>query len=294
MKKIIIFMVLVLTIMLTAKEVEYKPFILALQETGNIDSIALKTKAKLIKNGFEIAGEYSPYAGSKIIIVTNDELKNLAGKSKYGGFGVAQRVSLTELNGTVQVGYTNPIYMFHAYQMKGNIKPIFENLKKTLGFIKEYGPDDGLEAEDIEDYHYKIMMPYFDDFVELEEYDTYEQAISIVEKGLKAKAGGTSKVYRIDIPGKKVSVFGVSLSVGEGSDKFVMEEIDFKKIRSTAHLPYEMMVIDNEVIALHAKFRIAINFPDLSMMGSHSFMGIMGAPGDIEDALEMVAKGGKE
>ena len=53
-----------------------------------------------------------------------------------------------------------------------------------------------------------------------------------------------------------------------------------------------MMVIGNEVIALHAKFRIAINFPDLSMMGSHSFIGIMGAPGDIEDTLEIVVKGG--
>ncbi|MDA3837456.1 MAG: hypothetical protein PF574_00560 [Candidatus Delongbacteria bacterium] len=294
MKRAIIFMVLMLVMILTAKEVEYKPFILAFQESGNIDSIALKTKAKLMEAGFEISGEYSPYAKSKIIIITNDVLKGLAGKTKYGGFGAAQRVSLTELNGSVQVSYTNPVYMFHAYQMMGNIKPVYENLKKALGFIKEYGPDDGLEAEDIEDYHYKIMMPYFDDFLELEEYDTYEQAISMVEKGLKAKAGGTSKIYRIDIPGKKVSVFGVSLSVGEGSDKFVMEEIDFKKTRSTAHLPYEMMVIGNEVIALHAKFRIAINFPDLSMMGSHSFMGIMGAPGDIEDALEMVARGGKK
>ena len=294
MKRVIIFMVLVFAMMLTAKEVEYKPFILALQETGNIDSIALKTKTKLVESGFEIAGEYSPYTGSKIIIITNDELKKLAGKTKYGGFGAAQRVSLTELNGSVQVSYTNPIYMFHAYQMKGNVKPIFENLKEALGFIKEYGPDDGLEAEDIEEYHYKFMMPYFDDFLELEEYDTYEQAISMVEKGLELKAGGTSKIYRIDIPGKKVSIFGVSLSVEEGADKFVMTEIDFKPIRSTAHLPYEMMVIGNEVIALHAKFRIAINFPDLSMMGSHSFMGIMSAPGDIEDALEIVAKGGKE
>ena len=90
MKRVIVFMVLVLAMMLTAKEVEYKPFILALQETGNIDSIALIIKAKLVESGFEVAGEYSPYAGSKIIIITNDELKKLAGKTKYGGFGAAQ------------------------------------------------------------------------------------------------------------------------------------------------------------------------------------------------------------
>ena len=38
-------------------------------------------------------------------------------------------------------------------------------------------------------------------------------------------------------------------------------------------------------------YRIAINFPDLSMMGSNSFMSIMGAPDQIEYALTLVAGG---
>ncbi|MBN2788576.1 MAG: hypothetical protein JXR69_00140 [Candidatus Delongbacteria bacterium] len=293
MKKIIMIL-LSLILILNAKEILYKPFILAIHEEGVIDSVAKDVKAKMIKEGFEIAGEYSPYENSMIIIVSNEKLKELSSRSNYGGFGAAQRISITELNGKVQVSYTNPVYMFYAYQMKGDMKPVYEGMKKALGFISEFGPEEGLEAEDIEDYHYKIMMPYFEDVLELEEYNSYEQAVSMVEKGLEMKAGGTSKVYRIDIPGKKETVFGVSLSVGEGADKFVMDEIDFKPIRSTAHLPYEIMITGKEVIALHTKFRIAINFPDLSMMGSHSFMGIMGAPGDIEDALEMVAKGGKD
>jgi hypothetical protein len=48
-------------------------------------------------------------------------------------------------------------------------------------------------------------------------------------------------------------------------------------------------VTGGEVKALHAKFRIAVNFPDLSMMGSHSFMGIRCAPDAIEDAFKRVA-----
>ena len=43
-----------------------------------------------------------------------------------------------------------------------------------------------------------------------------------------------------------------------------------------------------EVFALHAKFRIAVNFPDLAMMGSHSFMDIRCAPDSIEGALKKV------
>ena len=43
--------------------------------------------------------------------------------------------------------------------------------------------------------------------------------------------------------------------------------------------------------ALPAEFRIAINFPDLSMMGDNSFMSIMCAPEAIEAALTSVVGG---
>jgi hypothetical protein len=72
-----------------------------------------------------------------------------------------------------------------------------------------------------------------------------------------------------------------------------MSEIDFKDVRSTAHLPYDILVTGDEVEALHARFRIAINFPDLSMMGANSFMNIMPSPDAIKATLTKVA-GGKE
>jgi len=70
-----------------------------------------------------------------------------------------------------------------------------------------------------------------------------------------------------------------------------MGEIDFKTVRSTAHLPYEILVRGGDVEALHARFRIAINFPDLSMMGPHSFMSIMPSPDAIREALTHAAGG---
>ena len=59
---------------------------------------------------------------------------------------------------------------------------------------------------------------------------------------------------------------------GEGDnkymdDKYIMSEIDFQDVKSTAHLPYDILVSGNKVYALYARFRIAISFPDLSMMG---------------------------
>jgi len=73
-----------------------------------------------------------------------------------------------------------------------------------------------------------------------------------------------------------------------------MDYIDFGDIKSTAHLPYEILVSGNKVYHLYAKFRIAISFPDLSMMGSNSFMSIMSAPAAIKDALTEVVSRDKE
>ncbi|MBE9567727.1 MAG: hypothetical protein IMF14_03455, partial [Proteobacteria bacterium] len=118
------------------------------------------------------------------------------------------------------------------------------------------------------------------------------------EKGLAAHAGGTTKVYRIDIPGSKQTVFGVAMKGNEENkfmdETFIMTEIDFKATRSTAHLPYEILVTGEDIEALHARFRIAMNFPDLSMMGDNSFMNIMPSPDAIEEALAKAAGGSSD
>ena len=257
---------------------------------GDFNSAVSKTRAALQAGGFEIAGEYSPYDGAHIIVVTNAELKSHAAKSEMGGFGAIQRVTITNNGGSVQVSYTNPRYMGNVYRMATDMSGIAGQLKSALGAGKEYGTADGHSAEQLREYHYKIMMPYFDDPYELGEFDSQEEAIKAVEDGLASKTAGASKVYRVDIPGKKETVFGVAFA-GTGDnecsgDKYIMDRIDGEHLRGTAHLPYEMLVTDGMVRALHPKFRIALSFPDLSMMaGDYTFMKIMCAPGAIEDAF---------
>ena len=266
------------------------PFYLAEKKSGDVASIAKETTDKLKSAGFDVVGSYSPYANATIIAVTNNELKSVAAMSEKGGFGAVQRVSVTNVNGEVQIAYTNPVYMSHAYRMKKDLSGVENKLKSTLGYIKAYGPAKGMSPGDIEDYHYMFGMPYFDDPVEIADHGSYDKAIAAVEAGLAAKKAGVSKVYRVDLNGKKESVFGVAMTQGKSSDAFIMKEIDFKPIRSTPHLPYEMLVTaDGKVYILAAQFRIAINFTDLSMAGSHSFMGIMASPDAIIDVLSKVA-----
>jgi hypothetical protein len=278
-------------------EGEMKPFILASASTGKITDRLDGVKAALTAKGFEIAGEYSPYPAARIIIVTNDTLKRAAASHDRAGYIAGQRVTLTEVGDQVQLAYTNPVYMGAAYRIRTDLSGVRTSLEAALGAEKEYGPEQGLTEEELRKYHYTFGMEYFDEPNELASYSSFREAVAAVEKGLAAHKGGTAKVYRIDIPGSKQAVFGVQMAAyGETGNKFmdesfIMSEIDFKPVRSTGHLPYEILVTGSEVEALHARFRIAINFPDLSMMGANSFMNIMPSPDAIKEALTLGAGG---
>jgi hypothetical protein len=294
--KIIVFSFIVaIPISVTAAEL-LKPFYLAKNAPGVLQEQAVATKNLLTKAGFDVVGEYSPYSSVVVLIITNKELKEAAKKTPYGIFGVIQRVTLTQVNKKVQVSYSNPTYFSHAYRMDSDLAGVTALLQKTLGNEQTYGPEKGVSAEDLRDYQYKWLMPYFYDRLRLAEYKNYDDAIAGVEKALAAGKGETAKIARVDLNGSKTSLFAVQLKGSSDTtecsgDNYIMQRIDFKELHSTGHLPYEMIVVENKVYALPAEFRIAISFPDLSMMGSNSFASIMCAPTAIESALTLAAGG---
>lgn len=266
-----------------------KPFVLASKGEGTIAEKSAQVKTALTTAGFTVAGEYGPYAGADVIIVTNDELKKNAAASDFGGYGAVQRVAITEVGKEIQVSYTNPVYMANVYRMKGDLSGVAASLAAALGKMEEFGAQ-GMTAKQARKYHYTFGMEYFDEPSVLAEYGSYEEAVKAVDNKLASNKNGVSKVYRVDIPGKQESVFGVAMK-GSGDnkymdDQYIMNEIDFHDVKSTAHLPYEVLVSGGKVYALYARFRIAIDFPDLSMMGKNSFMNIMKAPEAIRRALQ--------
>lgn len=281
-----------------AQDAVLKPFVLASIGPGEIAAKADEVKAALAKHGFTVAGSYSPYPNAVVIAVTNDEMRTTAAKSEHGGFGAAQRVSVTKVGNEVQVAYTNPAYLANAYRMAGDLKDTAAKLQAALGRVEEFGAR-GMTADKLRKYHYTFGMEYFDEPNEFVKYGSYEEAVKAVEAGLAAGKQGVTKVYRVDVAGKKETLFGVAMR-GEGEagkfmdDKYIMSEIDFKDVKSTAHLPYDILVSDNKVYALYARFRIAISFPDLSMMGANSFMNIMKSPEAIREALALTVGGRKD
>jgi len=298
--KMILSAVLSLMLLTSVQATEkLKPFILADVVSGDMAAVVSNVKSRLTAGGFEVVGDYSPYAGATIIGVTNGDLKTAAGQTDFGVFGAAQRVSVTKgKDGKLQIAYTNPVYWANAYRMKGDLAGVAAALKQALGMKQDFGPPEGLTADKLRDYQYKWLMPYFTDRLELASYGSYDEAVKGVEAALAAGKGGVKKVWRVDLPGKQASVIGVHITEKSADecagDKYIMERIDFKDIKSTAHLPYEMVIKGGDVYALRAEFRIAISFPDLSMMGSNSFASIMCAPGAIEETLTLAAGGEME
>ncbi|WJW74397.1 hypothetical protein QVG61_07680 [Thiohalobacter sp. IOR34] len=274
-----------------------KPFNLAYTTTGDMAAVADEVKQKVLAAGFEIAGSYTPYDGAMVLAITNDELKKAAASSEDGGYVAGQRVTITKVGNEIQVSYTNPVYYGNAYRISdtANLEKAESKLEQALGKKESYGTGEKqLSAQDLRKYHYMFGMEYFDDPSELAEYDSYDEAIAAVEEGLAQGKGGAHKVYRIDIPGKEETVFGVALSDGCSGDQYIMSRVDRDKIRSTGHLPYEILVSGGDVYALYARFRIAVSWPHLPMIQSDTgatFFNIMCAPNAIEEALVQAAGG---
>jgi hypothetical protein len=280
-----------------------QPFILGSSQAGEFAGTVAATKDKISGAGFEIVGTYAPYNGAEIIIFTSDELKAAARKSERGGYGAAMRASVTANGDNNEVAYTNPVYWANAYRMADNLDGVGAKLKAALGAEKQFSSGDKeLTAEDMRKYHYTFMMEYFDDPSELASYTSHAEAVKAIEANLAAGKGNTTRIYKIsvgqDSEGNEMTLIGVGLKGKNeedcSGDQYVMSRIDKDTPRSTAHLPYEMLVYGSDVEALYGRFRIAISLPHLPMMASETgatFMSIMCAPEAIKEALTKAAGG---
>lgn len=280
----------------------FKPFVLGSRGAGEFDAKVQTTRDALTGAGFEILGEYTPYENTfvdnaRVIIVTNAELKKAAGMTEYGGFAAPWRVAVTKVGDEVQVAYANPAYLANAYRLKADLKGVSEALKGALGAQETFGAKKGLSARKLRKYHYTFGMEYFDNPYQLAEYKSHKEAVAAIEKNLAQGVAGVTKVYRLDLP-NNVTVFGVARKAPSEAEldmdeAHIMNVVDFGELKGTAYLPYEIMVYGNNVVALHMRFRMAVHYPDLKMMGKNSFMNIMPSPSAIQKALAAAAGGAK-
>jgi len=274
---------------------DLSPYIKVGKSTESIDSVANKVISVLKTNGFQVLGAYNPSKKStlKVVAFTKYDLKSKVVKiADRGALAAVFKVGLQKKNDEIIISYTNPDYVLRAYLMdnyetyKSTFIKFSKDLKTALSTLgSEFVSFGGTVAADkLKKYHYKIMMPYFTDPVELNEFESFEEGLATIQKNLKAKKGKTKLVYKLISSKEKVAVFGIALENSEEGESHFLPKIGEDHV---AAMPYEIILQGNKATMLHGKYRIALHWPDLTM---GTFMKIMSTPGDIEDALEAVCE----
>ncbi|WP_299522970.1 hypothetical protein [uncultured Lutibacter sp.] len=295
MKKLIFSSIAILTIAFNSISQDLAPYIKIGESTESIQQVSDKVVEALKANSFTILGDYNPSNKStlKVIAFTRTDLKNTVVKvTDRGALAAAFKVGLEQKGGKVLISYTNPDYILRAYlgdnynTFKSTFEKFSKDLKTTFSVLgNEFTPFGGtIKADKLKGYHYKIMMPYFSDPVELNEFSSFEEGLKTIENNLKAKKGQTVEVYKIVYKNEKVAVFGVGLQSKEDGEAVFLPKIGEAHV---AALPYEIILQGKKATMLHGKYRIALHWPELTM---GTFMKIMSTPGDIEDTLEGLCK----
>ena len=300
MKKISIILgfIALIFVMNSQAQEELSPYFKITEFEGSMADAGTKVTQAITSGGFDVIGDYNPAQnpGLRVICFTNDDLKNLSLQFEdRGALASVLKAGLVSDSGKITLTILNPEYMFLAYwgeQLNGQEKQLTSMSDKVKNLFSQFGnpePFGGFEkAEDLPHYHYMMMMPYFDDPVELSEFDSFEQGLEVIRKNLTAGKSNTVKVYEQLFEGEKIAVFGIGLLNKEDGEPHFLPIVGEDHI---ANLPYEIILQGKEATMLHGKYRIALFWPELKM---GTFMKISGTPGDIEDFMESLTEDEKD
>jgi len=288
--------VLLLVIASAAQSELLKPMMLAYTKPGADVATESKTvRDRLTTAGFRVLGEYAVDDNARVMVFTSDELLAAAASSDRGAYAAPLRVSVTRIGTELQVSYNDLEYFRHAYQLDRSLAGAMSRLANVLGAKEAFGAQ-GLTPAILGRYRYAFGMERFGDPYLLATYPNRERALAALEANLSTGKSGVREVYRVDIPGRDATLIGVAIREEEGaeqyaSDRFNLATVDVGDRRHTVYLPYEILVDGGRVEALHMRFRMALHFPDLSMMGENSFMQLRRSPAAVERALTEAAGG---
>jgi hypothetical protein len=290
---ILVSMLMVLSLSLTAQKIS--PYILVGESDLTIESAESQVVSALNGQGFEVVGSYNAEGNQtlKVIVYSRKDLQDITLQVKdRGALAAALKVGLKSDGPGTKISYLNPEYLFQAYlrdeydKHSSGLKKIASDAEKALSALgsDNEGFGGAMTAEELRDYHYKIMMPYFTDPVELEEFSSFEEGVATIERNLKAKKGNAVEVYSLIFKDKQVAVFGVGLLDEEDGERHFLPIIGEDHL---AAMPYEIILQGKEATMLNGRYRIALHWPELTM---GTFTKIMSTPGDIKDMMKDLCK----
>ncbi len=268
---IVVMAVVGMTSMVSAAETTPTDFQAGYVELGSL-------KEKLAANGLELLGTHQ-VAGSNeytVVVYTSADLKKAALISNRGFIAALHILHNSKER---EIIASNPEYFMRAFLQKdykdGMAKPVNDALTAALGPLTP--TKDSLPTKKLKKYKFMMGMPNYDDFQRVGKGTTAE----LLAKLQKNAKEGIVFTQKLNEDGTSV-LCGVALS-----NEIENFNLKIKTINQSHLLPYSVLIENGEARIMHAKFYLALSFPNLTM---GEFMKIMGTPGDIKDAFKAIFK----
>jgi hypothetical protein len=212
---------------LNAQEKELSPYFRIATLEGTLEEGSVKVSEALQSRGFTILGSYNPGDDENLLVIayTRKDLQEITKKADEGGILASiLKIGLKKSGSTVVISMLNPEYLFYGYLRDETdtylttLTSIANECRSAMQLVgNDFAAFGGQEEiDDLKDYHYMAFMPYFDDFVELNEFNSFQDGLSVIRKNLDAKKGNTLKVYDLELTSSNLAVFGVGLLFAQG------------------------------------------------------------------------------
>jgi hypothetical protein len=201
-----------------------------------------------------------------------------------------------------KVSFTNPIYWGAAWAMpfgddeekvfktvENDLKTVVKNNAKNESDVKFQGfghNGGGWDIYNLQWYRYMFGMHRRTDQTQLAKFKDHTEAVRTIDARLK-DLGCFVFSKTVD----DTTVFGAALKAHEdpqakyhySSEKYFLPTIDYEKLSHGAAMPYEIIVKGDTAWATHARFRLAVSWPSLTMA---TFTQIIATPGAIEGVMQ--------
>lgn len=256
---------------------------------GEWQAVAAEVEKKLSGAGFQVLGRYAPKGLPTHGVVVVTDVSILEAIRELGGPTIVAAPIRVGFTTDGAVSYSNPDYWYRAFlrtrfpRAEAVARSVQSRLAHALGAGPGFGGDE--TAAELPRYRYIVGMERFDDKKNLlAKYANFAEALETVRDNLARGVAGTAKAYEIVLPEQRLAVIGVAMNSPANGDVAILRKIGAED--RIAGYPYEIFIVDREVRAFYARYRLALAFPDLGM---GTFMRIVYAPEEIHTTLKTVA-----
>lgn len=251
----------------------------------------------IAQNGFDLLGQYHPENNADLTVLafTNDDIKKITfGVKDRGALASVLKIALVNQQGKTNLYLLNPEYIFQAYLRKemdkSSIKlPLLKATDKIKDALELYatipnGVGGNIDQDDLRSYRYMFGMERFSNPVELNEFTSFQQGVKTITANANNGKADTKLIYQLIDESSQTAVFGIGLLNKEKGEPHFLPIIGEDH---AAAMPYEIILQGKTATMLHGRYRIALHWPELTMV---TFSKIMSTPGEIEDQLKALTE----